>query len=160
MTKNALLGGYFQPPQQFEANVCFQPYSPPFRTYCQQLVPHLVFTSDEESLENVSEVMGLPVTSPLKSSLASSMVRILTCWAQGEGSREDAAGAYGLLCSYLSEEVGRYKWSLMILIICVGTLDQNFVFQFFTNLFSHVGDCPDLAEFYGCLCHRAPHSYP
>ena len=78
-----------------------------------RLVPYLVFATDEEGLTVVSQVLDCPVASLLRECLASCMVLIVTCWAQGEGQgeeqrveiREQATASHELLCNYMSNEV-------------------------------------------------------
>ena len=79
-----------------------------YRAYAGQLVPHLVFASDEATLTSISELLGSPLPALLESTLPSSMVLILTCWAQeGEGDqgRVQATAGHNLLCKYMSKEV-------------------------------------------------------
>ena len=72
-------------------------------------MPHLVFASDEATLAGVSEMLERPLPALLKASLPSTMVLILTCWAQdseaGEEQRQQATASHDLLCKYMSEEV-------------------------------------------------------
>lgn len=81
------------------------------RAYFGQLVPHLVFNMEEETLSTLCRVLACPLTDLLRNSLASCMVLILTCWAQGEGEgqgeeiRQQATASHALLCNYMSEEV-------------------------------------------------------
>ncbi len=86
------------------------------RAYSGRLVPQLVFSCDESTLNAVCQSLECSMSSMLKASLPSCMVLILTCWAQeqeegreekGDGLRVQAANSHELLCKHMSEEVRR-----------------------------------------------------
>lgn len=92
-----------------------------YRTYAGQLVPQLVFDTDEASLTALAEMFDKPLSDLLKASVPSCMVLILTCWAQEEGSggsdiRQRATASHQFLCTRLSEEVDKEDFSMSFIL--------------------------------------------
>ena len=122
-----------------------------YRAYSSQVVPLLVFSCEESTLNVMCESLDCTPTALLKSCLPSCMVLILTCWAQeqdgeiGEDLRKKAMDSHKLLCKHMSEEVST-SWSDQK----VQWLLFHYVYQSVAILI--IGSWPDPAALHWSVC--------